>query len=133
LELEWRQAYDSSMVARADYQILAASPKVNGNLLGTARERLDRAEALQARIMAKIELMERRWFAATASTKRVKAECDALLEVLEISRDAWRRARVQLANLETLRDTLGGQLAATYEPSTVPAATAIPCEKMSAA
>jgi len=58
LELEWRQAYDSSMVARADYQILAASPKVNGNLLGMARERLDRAEALQARIMAKIERLE---------------------------------------------------------------------------
>jgi hypothetical protein len=84
-----------------------------------ARERLDRAEALQARIMAKIE--------------RLEAECDALLEVLGISRDAWRRACVQLANLETLRDTLGGQLAATYEPSTVPAATAIPYEKMSAA
>jgi hypothetical protein len=119
LEREWREAYDSSMVARADYQILAASPKVNGNLLGMARERLDRAEALQARIMAKIE--------------RLEAECDALLEVLGISRDAWRRACVQLANLETLRDTLGGQLAATYEPSTVPAATAIPYEKMSAA
>jgi hypothetical protein len=58
LELEWRQAYDSSMVARADYQILAASPKGNGNLLGMARERLDRAEALQARIMAKIERLE---------------------------------------------------------------------------
>ena len=79
------------------------------------------------------ELLERRWFAATAAAKRVKAECDALLEVLEISRDAWRRACVQLANLETLRDTLGGQLAATYEPSTVPAATAMPYEKMSAA
>jgi len=58
LELEWRQAYDSSMVARADYQTLATSPKVNGNLLGMARERLDRAEALQARIMAKIERLE---------------------------------------------------------------------------
>jgi hypothetical protein len=26
LELEWRQAYEGSVVARADYQILAASP-----------------------------------------------------------------------------------------------------------
>jgi hypothetical protein len=58
LEREWREAYDSSMVARADYQILAASPKVNGNLLSMARERLDRADALQARIMAKIERLE---------------------------------------------------------------------------
>jgi hypothetical protein len=58
LEREWREAYDSSMVARADYQILAASPKVNGNLLSMARERLDRADALQTRIMAKIERLE---------------------------------------------------------------------------
>jgi hypothetical protein len=58
LEREWRQAYDSSMAARADYQILAASAKVGGNLLGMARARLDRAEDAQARIMAKIECLE---------------------------------------------------------------------------
>ena len=58
LERAWRQAYDSSMSARADYQLLAASPKISSNLLGLARERLDRAEALQARIMAKIERLE---------------------------------------------------------------------------
>jgi hypothetical protein len=58
LEREWRRASDSSMIARADYQILAASPKVNPTLLDMARERLKRAEALQARIMAKIERLE---------------------------------------------------------------------------
>jgi hypothetical protein len=58
LELEWRQAYESSVVARADYQTLAASPKANANLLDLARERLDRTEALKARIMAKIERLE---------------------------------------------------------------------------
>jgi hypothetical protein len=58
LERAWRQAYDSCTAARADYQLLAASPKISGNLLGLARERLDRAEALQARIMAKIERLE---------------------------------------------------------------------------
>jgi hypothetical protein len=58
LELEWRQAYESSMVARANYQSLAASPKANADLLDMARERLDRAEALKARIMAKIERLE---------------------------------------------------------------------------
>jgi len=79
------------------------------------------------------ELLERRWFAAIAAAKRVKAECDALLVVLEISGDAWRRACVQLAKLETLRDMLGDQLVATYEPSAVPAGTAIPYEEMSAA
>ena len=53
LETEWRQAYETSMVARADYQSLAASPKANADLLDLARERLDRTEALKARIMAK--------------------------------------------------------------------------------
>jgi hypothetical protein len=58
LELEWRQAYETSIVARADYQSLAAGPKANADLLDQARERLDRAEALKARIMAKIERLE---------------------------------------------------------------------------
>jgi hypothetical protein len=58
LEMEWRQAYESSIVARADYQSLAASPKANADLLDLARERLDRTEALKARIMAKIERLE---------------------------------------------------------------------------
>jgi hypothetical protein len=58
LEQEWRQAYESSIVARADYQSLAASPKANADLLDMARERLDRSEALKARIMAKIERVE---------------------------------------------------------------------------
>jgi regulator of RNase E activity RraA len=42
----------------ADYQSLAASPKANADLLDLARERLDRTEALKARIMAKIERLE---------------------------------------------------------------------------
>ncbi len=58
LELEWRQVYEASMVARADYQALAANPKANARLLDAACERLDRAEALKARIMAKIERLE---------------------------------------------------------------------------
>ena len=58
LELEWRQVYEASIVARADYQALAAAPKRSAKLLDAARERLDRAEALKARIMAKIERLE---------------------------------------------------------------------------
>jgi hypothetical protein len=58
LELEWRQAYESSIIARADYQSLAASPEPRVDLLEMARERLDRSEALKARIMAKIERLE---------------------------------------------------------------------------
>jgi hypothetical protein len=58
LELEWRQAYESSIVARDDYQSLAAAPKANAKLLNLARDRLERTEALKARIMAKIERLE---------------------------------------------------------------------------
>jgi hypothetical protein len=60
LEQEWRRACESSFVARADYQSLAASRKSNADLLDMARERLDRSEALKARIMAKIERLEDR-------------------------------------------------------------------------
>jgi hypothetical protein len=60
LELEWRQAYEASIAARADYQKLAASPKANADLLDAARERLDRAEALKARIMGRIDRLEDR-------------------------------------------------------------------------
>ena len=58
LEMEWRQGYEASIAARADYQQLAANPKAKADLLDAARERLDRAEALKARIMAKIERLE---------------------------------------------------------------------------
>jgi hypothetical protein len=58
LEMEWRQAYESSIVARADYQALATAPRPNAKLLLGARERLERTEALKARIMAKIERLE---------------------------------------------------------------------------
>jgi hypothetical protein len=58
LEMEWRQAYESGIVARDDYQSLASGTKVNVALLRAARDRVDRAEALKARIMAKIERLE---------------------------------------------------------------------------
>jgi hypothetical protein len=62
LELEWRQAYESSIVARSDYQVLAASTKASGTLLDKARQRLERIEALKARIMARIERLEDKIF-----------------------------------------------------------------------
>ena len=70
LELEWRLAYDGSIVARAEYQRLAAaakggagaqsnaSTKGSAEAIDMARERLERAEAKKARIMAKIERLE---------------------------------------------------------------------------
>ncbi len=60
LEYEWRQAYEDSILARADYQSLAASAGATAELLDVARERLDRAEAMKARIMTKIERLEDR-------------------------------------------------------------------------
>lgn len=60
LEHEWRQGYDASIVARAEYQALAADRKTKAAVLDAARERLDRAEAAKAKIMAKIERLEER-------------------------------------------------------------------------
>ena len=60
LESEWRHGYEASIAARAEYQALAAGRKANAAALDAARERLDRAEALKARIMAKIERLETR-------------------------------------------------------------------------
>jgi ribosome modulation factor len=58
LEQEWRQGYEAGMAARAAYQSLAASPTTDAELLHLARRRLERAEALKARIMAKIKHLE---------------------------------------------------------------------------
>jgi hypothetical protein len=58
LEQEWRQAYESGIVARTDYQSLAERPKRSAALLEPARARLERCEAVKARIMAKIERLE---------------------------------------------------------------------------
>lgn len=58
LEREWRQAYEASMLARADYQALLDNPKTNAALLGPAQVHLERTEALKARVMAKIERLE---------------------------------------------------------------------------
>jgi hypothetical protein len=58
LELEWRQANESSIVARTDFQALAVSPGTRVTLLELARQRLDRVESIRARILAKIERLE---------------------------------------------------------------------------
>jgi hypothetical protein len=58
LQLEWRQAYESGIVARSYYQALAANEQVSPELLDMARERLDRTVVLKAQIMAKIERIE---------------------------------------------------------------------------
>jgi|HubBroStandDraft_5_1064220.scaffolds.fasta_scaffold115891_1 predicted Zn-dependent protease len=59
LELqEWHRWYEASIVARAEYHALAADRDANADLLDAARERLERAEATRARIMARLERFE---------------------------------------------------------------------------
>jgi hypothetical protein len=58
LEAEWRRAFEESLVARAELQALADTPTASGAAFEHASQRLDRAEALKARVMAKIERLE---------------------------------------------------------------------------
>jgi hypothetical protein len=58
LEVEWRVAYDASIVARAEYQTLAASRLTRLDVLDVARERLERTESKKTQVMTKIELLE---------------------------------------------------------------------------
>ena len=59
---------------------------------------------------AAADLLQRRWFAAFKAASGVRAECEALLEVITLTETAWRRARVRLAEIEALRDALGEEL-----------------------
>jgi hypothetical protein len=58
LEAEWRQAYEGSIAARAELQALLEGAKPRAAIVGQAQARLERSEALKARIMAKIERLE---------------------------------------------------------------------------
>ena len=59
LELEeWHRWYKARVIARAEYQALAADRSANADLLSAARERLDRAEATGSKIMARLERFE---------------------------------------------------------------------------
>jgi hypothetical protein len=58
LELEWRLAYDASIVARTEYQSLAAKGSARADALDAARERLECSESKKSRIMTKIERLE---------------------------------------------------------------------------
>jgi hypothetical protein len=58
LESEWRHAYEVSIAARKVLEVLGESPKPDASALAKAQDRLERAEDLKARIMAKIERLE---------------------------------------------------------------------------
>jgi hypothetical protein len=57
------------------------------------------------------EMLERRWFAAFKAASEARAECETLVEELEMIELAWGRARSRLARLESMRDALGEELA----------------------
>ena len=60
---------------------------------------------------AAADLLERRWFAAFKAASSVRAECEALLDAMEVTERAWNEARSRLAELELMRDALGEELA----------------------
>lgn len=61
---------------------------------------------------AAVRLIEQRWFASMSAVRAIQAECAALSEVMELAGNAWRRARIEAARLEAIRDALGEELAA---------------------
>lgn len=67
-------------------------------------------------------LIERRWFAAHAAARSLQAECEVLREVMEMAENAWRHARTQLAQFESLCDALEQELAEREGPR-----EALPC------
>jgi hypothetical protein len=54
--------------------------------------------------------LERGWFAAFRAASVARAECEALLEEMERIEIAWNHARVRLAEIEAIRDTLGDEI-----------------------
>jgi hypothetical protein len=60
---------------------------------------------------AAADMLERRWFAAFNAASVVRAECEALVEALQMTEAAWCEARKRLVKLESLRDALGEELA----------------------
>ena len=60
---------------------------------------------------AAADMLERRWFAAFKAASVARAECEALVEALKMTKAAWHEARNHLVKLESLRDTLGEELA----------------------
>ena len=63
LEMEWLQAFEASVAARADYHHLAASDEADLDSIDRARERLERAEELKSQVMTKIDRLDIRFAA----------------------------------------------------------------------
>ena len=62
------------------------------------------------------ELIERRWFALMSAIRSLQGECEVLLEASKLADIAWRRACLQLAEFEALREALEEQMSARSSP-----------------
>ncbi|HEY2780069.1 MAG TPA: hypothetical protein VGI90_04820 [Steroidobacteraceae bacterium] len=58
------------------------------------------------------EVIERRWFALLSAIRSLQTECVVLLEASTLADVAWRRACMQLAQFEALREALEEQMSA---------------------
>jgi hypothetical protein len=58
------------------------------------------------------EAIERRWFALLSAIRSLQSECRVLLEASKLADVAWRRACMQLAEFEALRDALEEEMSA---------------------
>jgi hypothetical protein len=58
LELEWRHAFEASVLARADFECLNSLSNPDRARLQKAIDALERSEAVKARVMRKIERLE---------------------------------------------------------------------------
>jgi hypothetical protein len=56
------------------------------------------------------EVLQRRWVAAQAASRRLEVQCRQLLNALRHADEAWRRACCQLAEFENLTDALEEQM-----------------------
>jgi hypothetical protein len=61
LEVEWHQAFEASIVARADYHSLASQRDADLVSLDLARERFEQCEARKSHILTKIDRLEGRF------------------------------------------------------------------------
>lgn len=70
------------------------------------------------------EVVERRWFALLSAIRSLQTECSVLLEASKLADVAWRRACMQLAEFEALRDALEEQMSARAPAAPMRATTA---------
>jgi hypothetical protein len=56
-------------------------------------------------------ILERRWFAAHNACLAQREHCEFIRQSLELAEQAWRQAHARLLALESMRESLGQELA----------------------